>query len=116
MENQIKELEIKVSHLEQLSNELEKRIFEQEKNADKNWLKTLDTCRAEIGAFKESVEVLFKIDSEKTEKESLIYETGSLKKIKKFEKKKRTLSNGIVGLGKIIDTFEYNLRISISQL
>lgn len=116
MENQIKELKIKVNRLEQLGNELEKRISEQEKNSDKNWLSTLDTCRAEIDAIKESVEFLFKINSELAEKEPLIYKTGSLKKTKKFEKKKKKLSNSIFGLGKILETFEDNLRITISKL
>lgn len=116
MENQIKELKIKVNRLEQLGNELKKRIFEQEKNTDKIWLSTLDAFRGDIDAFKEIVESLFKTNSELTEKERFIYETGSLKKTKKFEKKKKKLPNSIFDLGKILETFEDNLRITISKL
>ena len=116
MKNQIEALELKINNLEQLSYELETRIIKHEKNTDKNWLSTLDTSRAEIDAFRESLEVLFKINEELTQTERHIYETGSFKKIQKFEKKKKKLSDDILSLGKIFEIFENNLRTTISKL
>ncbi|MFX0072926.1 MAG: hypothetical protein ACFFAO_17755 [Candidatus Hermodarchaeota archaeon] len=116
MKNHIEALELKINNLERLSYELETRITKYKKNTDQNWLSTLETCRAEIDAFREGLEVLFKIDEELTQTEHYIYETGSFKKIQKFEKKKKKLSDDISSLGKIFEIFENNLRVTISKL
>ncbi len=116
MLNQIGPLKIKVNRLEELSNELEKRISQFQNQNTKVWLSILKNSRLEIAEIKSCVEQLPSMYKKITEKENLIRKESVLKKLDKFEKEKKKFLDSVDGLAKICEILEDNIRNTLSQI
>ncbi|MFX1551787.1 MAG: hypothetical protein ACFFB9_15660 [Promethearchaeota archaeon] len=116
MLNQIDALEMKIKILEELSNELEKRISQFQNQNTKEWLSILENSRLEITEIKSCVVKLPSMYKKITEKEDLIREKSLLKKLDKFEKEKNKFLDSVDGLAKICEILEDNIRNTLSQI
>ncbi|MFX0004613.1 MAG: hypothetical protein ACFFAA_06775 [Promethearchaeota archaeon] len=116
MLNQIGPLKIKVNRLEELSNELEKRISQLQNQNTKVWLSILKNSRLEIAEIKSCIEKLPSMYKKITEKENLIRKESVLKKLDKFEKEKKKFLDSVDGLAKICEILEDNIRNTLSQI
>jgi hypothetical protein len=76
----------------------------------------VNAFKGDADEFVEDIAAMYSANYEMTKHEKSIYESGSLKKIKKFEKRRKSLSDWIIGLSKIFDNFEHNLQQTLSQI
>ncbi|MFX0021309.1 MAG: hypothetical protein ACFE9S_03215 [Candidatus Hermodarchaeota archaeon] len=113
---QIDLLRIKVKQLLELSDELVKRISAKQTQIDNNWRLVLENIQLEIAEIKSTVETLPNMYKEIIEKENLIRKKNNLKKLEKFEKKKKKFLDSLDGFTTICETLEDNLRNTLSQL
>ena len=116
MLKQFEDLRRKVLQLEQLSDELEKRISQHQNQNNKEWLSVLKNSRLDIAEIKANVDILPNLYEEIIEKENFIFEKNQLKKIEKFKKKKNKFLDSIDGLAKICEMLEDSIRNTISQI
>lgn len=116
MLKQIENLKVKVKQLEELSCEFEKRLYQQEKQTNGEWLSILKKSQLEIAEMKSTINYLPNMHKELIEQENLIRQKGSLKKLQKLEKKKQKLLDSVIGFAQICEILEDNLRITLSKL
>ncbi len=112
----LERLKLKIKQLDDLCDELEKLILKRIGQENRQWLSALQSGRLDIEEIKSTGESMLNKYKELLEKEQVIREKDSIRKLEKIEKEKKKFFDSIDDILEICKLLEDNLRITLSQI